>query len=213
MARVNLRCMLLFRTPALALVLWMVGSSFLCHRSSKKNSLKLFLKERDRDSEIRESEIWIGVWCWFCILLLICLQCASLQTRPLTLLLFFFSFATKSKYYSKCTSTWVKPIGVCVCARFYYYPYVGGARYVPSSGVQRGSGTGSDTGGAQDPFTGTARHLCSDSSCNFVCCKAYHTMIPTLKGSQLHVLCITLPDLYCLKKVHRTNRTKACWVV
>ena len=52
-----------------------------------------------------------------------------------------------------------------------------------------------------------------DSSCNFVCCKAYHTMIPTLKGSQLHVLCITLPDLYCLKKVHRTNRTKACWVV
>ena len=67
----------------------------------------------------------------------------------------FFSFATKSKYYSKVRVHGLNLL-VCVCARFYYYPYVGGARYVPSSGVQRGSGTGSDTGGAQDPFTGRA---------------------------------------------------------
>jgi phospholipase A-2-activating protein len=43
-------------------------------------------------------------------------------------------------------------------------PFTGGARYVPSSGVQRGSGTGSDTGGAQDPFTGGSRYRPSASS-------------------------------------------------
>jgi phospholipase A-2-activating protein len=42
-------------------------------------------------------------------------------------------------------------------------PLTGGARYVPSSGVQRASGTGSATG-AQDPLTGGSRYRPSGSS-------------------------------------------------